>query len=90
MVVRYDECPVEVQLRTQVMHEWAITVERVGGRLGEDLKSGYGPEPVLTLMEGISKAMAIEEEGGVVGRAALDRLVALRQAAVPFLGGGRS
>lgn len=88
VVVKYDERPVEVQIRTQVMHEWAITVERVGGRLGEDLKSGYGPEPVLALLEGISEAMAIEEEGGVVGQEALDRLSSLRTAAVPFLEGG--
>jgi hypothetical protein len=65
-----------------------ITVERLGGRLGEDLKSGYGPQPVLVLLEGIAEAMAIEEEGGVVGQEALDRLSASRQAAAPFLGGG--
>jgi ppGpp synthetase/RelA/SpoT-type nucleotidyltranferase len=68
VVVEYDSRPVEVQLRTQVMHEWAITVERLGGRLGEDLKSGYGPQPVLDLMEGISEVMAVEERGGIVGQ----------------------
>lgn len=89
VVVEYDGRPVEVQLRTQVMHEWAITVERLGGRLGEDLKSGYGPRPVLELLEEISEAMAIEEGGGIVGPEALDRLGSLRQAAVPFLEGGQ-
>jgi putative GTP pyrophosphokinase len=88
VMVEYDNRPVEVQLRTQVMHEWAITVERLGGRLGEDLKSGYGPQPVLDLMEGISEVMAVEERGGIVGQEALDRLSDLRQAALPFLGGG--
>lgn len=88
VVVQYDGRSVEVQIRTQVMHEWAITVERLGGRLGEDLKSGYGPAPVLELLEGVSEAMAVEEKGGVVGQEALDRLGMLRQAAVPFLGGG--
>ena len=67
------------------MHEWAITVERLGGRLGEDLKSGDGPPQVLELLEGISEVMALEEEGGVISQEALDRLGALRQAARPFL-----
>ena len=88
VVVQYDERPVEVQIRTQVMHARAITVERLGGRLGEDLKSGYGPEPLLALLEGISEVMAVEEENGVVGREALDRLAALRRTAAPFLEGG--
>lgn len=88
VVVQYDGRPVEVQLRTQAMHEWAITVERLGGRLGEDLKSGYGPPQVLELLQGISEVMALEEEGGVISQEALDRLGALRQAALPFLEGG--
>jgi ppGpp synthetase/RelA/SpoT-type nucleotidyltranferase len=88
VVVDYDDRPVEVQLRTQAMHEWAITVERVGGRLGEDLKSGFGPREVLDLLEAISEVMAVEEQGGVVAKEALDRLGELRRAAVPFLGGG--
>lgn len=89
VVVQYDDRPIEVQLRTQAMHEWAITVERLGGRLGEDLKSGYGPPAVLELLGRISEAMAIEEEGGIVSQEALDRLGGLRQAALPFLGGGQ-
>lgn len=88
LVVRYDDRSIEVQLRTQVMHEWAITVELLGGRLGEDLKSGFGPAPVLGLLEGISEVMAIEEEGGMVPQEALDRLAVLRRVAVPFLEGG--
>jgi len=41
------ERAVEVQLRTTTMHEWAITVERLSGRLDVDLKSGRGPDQVL-------------------------------------------
>jgi putative GTP pyrophosphokinase len=89
VVVQYDGRPVEVQLRTQAMHEWAITVERLGGRLGEDLKSGKGPQEVLKLLEGISEVMALEEQGEDVSQEALDRLAALRQTALPILGGGR-
>lgn len=88
VVVEYDNRPIEVQLRTQTMHEWAITVERLGGRLGVDLKSGLGPPPVLALLEAISEVMAIEEKGGAVSARALTRLGDLRQEAAPYLEGG--
>jgi putative GTP pyrophosphokinase len=90
VVVDYDGRAVEVQLRTQVMHQWAITVERLSGRLQEDLKSGRGPAEVLAYLSGATEAMAIEEGGGVVDQETLATLVELRKSAVPFLqGGGR-
>lgn len=88
VIVEYDGRPTEVQLRTQVMHQWAITVERLSGRLGADLKSGSGPPEVLDLLEEISAAMAVEEAGGIVSQEALDHLRAVRRTAVPFLEGG--
>jgi putative GTP pyrophosphokinase len=57
VIVAYDDRMIEVQLRTQVMHEWAITVERLSGRLGEDRKGGRGPQQVRDLLESISEAM---------------------------------
>jgi ppGpp synthetase/RelA/SpoT-type nucleotidyltranferase len=81
---------IEVQLRTQTMHEWAITVERWGGRLQHDLKSGEGPPQVLDLFSSISEAMAIEEEGGTVSEDLLDQMRALRARAVPYLTGGQA
>lgn len=77
---------IEVQLRTRLQHDWAITVERLSGRLRHDFKSGVGPQPVLDLLEAISEAMAIEEAGGEVHEAQMGHLRNLRQAAVPFLG----
>lgn len=65
---------IEVQLRTQVMHEWAITVERLSGRLRDDLKSGRGPEELLALLATVSEALN-------------RRIADLRAAAVPFLRG---
>jgi len=76
---------IEVQLRTQTMHEWAITVERMSGRLAEDFKSGYGPPEVLAMLSAISEAMAIEEGGETVPEELLDRMRRLRAAAVPYL-----
>jgi putative GTP pyrophosphokinase len=78
---------IEVQLRTKVMHEWAITVERLSGRLRDDLKSGRGPEELLVLLAAVSEAMALEERGEVVSDALNRRIAELRAAAVPFLRG---
>ena len=88
VIVAYDDRPIEVQLRTRVMHEWAITVERLSGRLEEDLKSGRGPRPVLDWLEAISEAMALEETGRTVAPDFISRLSDLRQTAIPFLEGG--
>lgn len=88
VVVRYDERRVEIQLRTRSMHEWAVAVERLGGRLGEDLKSGRGPQPVLDWLEAISEALAIEERRGIVDSSLAGRITRLRLAALPLLAGG--
>lgn len=86
VIVQYDGRNIEVQLRTQYMHEWAYTVERLSGRLRADLKGGQGPKEVLDLMEAISEAMALEEAGETVDTATVERIGRLRQAAVPYLG----
>jgi len=80
------ERAIEVQLRTRTMHEWAIAVDRLSGRLDVDLKSDRGPREVLALLGVISEAMAMEEAGQVVPAALLMKMRELRQAAVPYLG----
>lgn len=94
LIVRYEENDgrhrsIEVQLRTMVMHEWAITVERLSGRLGQNLK-GDGHHAVQRLLAVISQAMALEEEGMTVDASLLTEMDVLRQEAAPFLqtGGG--
>jgi ppGpp synthetase/RelA/SpoT-type nucleotidyltranferase len=87
VVVEYDGRAIEIQLRTQAMHAWAFTVERLGGRLQTDLKSGEGPTELLRFMEAASEAMALEEAGQPVDTALVERLATLREAALPFLGG---
>lgn len=81
---------IEVQLRTQAMHEWAITVERISGRLGANLKMD-GDHPVQQLLEAISRAMALEEAGMSVDGSLLTQMDELRTQAAPFLqvGGSR-
>lgn len=81
VVVTYDDRLIEVQLRTPAQHEWATTIELVGGRIGEDLKSGYGPPEVLAFFEAVSEAMAIEEAGGTVSAGLLERVRELRRGA---------
>jgi len=88
LIVDYDDHLIEVQLRTRVMHEWAITVERLSGRLSVDLKSGVGPPQLLSLMSSISTAMALEEGGDVVGPELLEEMRQRRLEALPFLPGG--
>lgn len=89
VIVDYDGCQIEVQLRTRVMHEWAIAVERLSSRLGENLK-GDGQHAVQELLAAISGAMALEEVGGIVDDSLSSEIVRLRDVAAPFLPGGGS
>jgi putative GTP pyrophosphokinase len=75
---------IEIQLRTVVMHEWAIFVERLSGRIGDDLKS-RGALEVRALLAAISEAMATEEAGKEVPSALVLRMEELRRAALPYL-----
>lgn len=89
LVVRYAdysgvERRIEVQLRTLVMHEWAITVERLSGRIGENLK-GDGRHAVQRLLAAISQAMALEEVGMTVDASLLTEMDELRRQAAPYL-----
>jgi ppGpp synthetase/RelA/SpoT-type nucleotidyltranferase len=47
MVVLREDHLIEVQLRTAEQHRWSETVERLGGRIGHNLKDGQGPEELL-------------------------------------------
>jgi hypothetical protein len=92
VIIGYDdqdreERAIEVQLRTPQMHQWAIVVERLSGRLQVDLKSGIGPPPVLAWLAKVSDAMALDELGQTVPGPLLVQLESLRQAALPLMGG---
>lgn len=86
VVVVYDGRHIEVQLRTQVMHDWAITVERLSSRIGTNLK-GDGDHAVQAFLAAVSEAMAMEEQGDVVDTSFLRELSELRTAAEPYLRG---
>jgi putative GTP pyrophosphokinase len=84
VVVTYDGRCIEVQLRTQLMHEWAVAVERLGGQMDEDLKSGRGPREVLEWLETVSQAMEMEDAGKTVDTELMQRISRLRAEALPF------
>lgn len=88
VVVDYHGRRIEVQLRTVVMHEWAIAVERLGVRLKEDLKSGRGPKEVLVWLATVSQAMATEEQGNIVDASQISEIERLREQAARRLRGG--
>jgi putative GTP pyrophosphokinase len=88
VVVVYDGRLVEVQLRTTVMHEWAITVERLSGRTGFDLKSSEGPKELQEFFGLASELMALDEIGEDVDLAKLQRMTELRDIALQFLSKG--
>jgi ppGpp synthetase/RelA/SpoT-type nucleotidyltranferase len=88
VVVQYDDRCIEIQLRTRLMHTWAITVEQQSAAVGQNLKQD-GDHAVQNLMAVISQAMAIEEAGGVVPTDVLDELEARRLQAGPYLEGLR-
>lgn len=65
-MLRYDERTIEVQLRTDRMHDWSISVEKLGGRLGLDIKSGKAPPGILGFFQLVSKIDDLLERGQVV------------------------
>ena len=85
LVVTYDERLIEIQLRTGPMHDWAVTQERIGTRLGVDLKSSVGPPEVLKLMELLSQAMALEEQAESVDQKLANEIKRARQLALSLL-----
>lgn len=85
VMLDYDERTIEVQLRTKVMHSWAIATERLSSRVHQDLKSGKGPRAVLELLRLVSAANVLEEGLEVVPEALLDAIDAEREASLRYL-----
>lgn len=84
VVVEYGERNIEVQLRTPVMHDWAVTVERISGNSGENYKQD-GDHPVQEFLAVASQAMALEEEGRTVDASLLEEYDRRREQALPYL-----
>jgi putative GTP pyrophosphokinase len=54
---------VEVQLRSQLQHAWAVAVEAVGRTRGQSLKTGRGSPELLEQFRRISEYLAALEHG---------------------------
>jgi len=65
MVVTRDDHLVEIQLRTAEQHRWCESVERLGGRIGHNLKDGQGPEELLDYFRRAAYLIAEIERGRV-------------------------
>ena len=62
----YDGLLVEVQMRTQLQHEWATAVEIVGTMLGDELKSSIGDANWLEFFQCMSSVIATLEDSPVL------------------------
>lgn len=85
VIVTYDERTVEVQLRSQAQHDWAYTVEQLGGQLGHALKMGEGPPELLELLAVLADLNEIQSQGLTVPGTMTERWAAARMAAARFL-----
>jgi hypothetical protein len=62
-IVTYDDRKIEIQLKTELQHRWATLVERIGVRIGFDLKSGAGPDVWLSALRAFADVAALAEAG---------------------------
>lgn len=72
---------VEIQLRTEIQHDWAVGVEELGKRHGYALKQSEGPPEVLHYLWVASKVFEAEEVDGHVPSGLLAELARAREAA---------
>jgi putative GTP pyrophosphokinase len=86
IIMEYHGRTIEMQLRTPFMHEWAVTVERLTDRYGEDYKGTWNStvSPLLAL---VSEAMALEESGAPVPSSLVQRIEEQRILSVDYLHG---
>jgi putative GTP pyrophosphokinase len=63
LIAKQADRLIEIQLRTQLQHEWAWTVERLAGQFGPDLKDGHGPPDLLRFLEMAATGMDLEANG---------------------------
>lgn len=73
IVLLQDGRRIEVQLRTRMMHFWALMVEVLSARVGQDLK-GVWHEAVSPFLVAASEVLALEEAGRPVPDALVRQL----------------
>ena len=84
IVVEYQGRQIEIQLRTSVMHAWALAAENYSGRIGENLKRD-GTHPIQLFLQTASEMMALTETGQEIPDALRALHEERRVAALPLL-----
>lgn len=86
VVVLRDERLIEIQLRTELQHEWAVAVESVGARIGASVKDREGPGFVLRYFEMAGRGIALVESGETADDAFVEEFAALVEQVRGLLG----
>lgn len=79
------ERAIEIQIRTPLQDFWANEVERDTRRLGQDFKSGAGPDAVHAYYVAVSEVLAVQESGAAPDKDLMEHVSALYRAAEPYL-----
>lgn len=58
IIIRVERKPVEVQVRTQLQHEWAELSEKLSDAVDPDIKYGGGPIDLRQMMDDLSTIIA--------------------------------
>lgn len=87
LVVEYQERCIEIQLRTETMHDWALAAEQFSGMTGENLKQD-GDHPIQEFLKVAAEMLALREDGVDVPQEMATLHEKRRIAAVSSLRGG--
>ena len=62
VIVTVEAKPIEIQIRTELQHNWALVTEKLADVIDHEIKYGGGPVDVQELLTQISQRIAIVEE----------------------------
>lgn len=89
VVVLYQGRAVEIQLRTESMHAWALASEHYSDVMGENLKQD-GTHPIQLFLAAAADIMALSEAGQPIPKELVDLHRRRRVEAQPYLPGEQS
>ncbi len=87
VVVPYRDRAIEIQLRTESMHAWALAAEHYSAVMGENLKQD-GTHPIQIFLAVAADMIALQAEGHPVPKEMATLHHQRRLDALPYLQGG--